>query len=553
MWRWLLTFVSPQRYPLLMVLTLSLFAAVAGLGQPYLTKRLIDDGLLKGQYPVVVQTVAMVICLALGTAALGGVTRTLYVKTSACVLHALREDLFGHLLTLSPDFYARTRQGDIHQRLDADMAEVQRFIVDSLLSALNNTVILVGSVIMLGLMSLPLTALLVAVLIVNAVFLKIIRPMLENLTRKCRERGSDIASFFVETLASTRCIQTFNAADRECHRLSGLHWQQRKDMLAMQWASYAASSVPGLILSLATAAVLLLGSQQVLEHRGMTLGVLIAFITYMTKACGPAQSLLSLYVSFQRAKVSLMRISELAWEIPVVQQLPVVRQVSAQGPGHLEIKGITFKYRSAQAPVLSSFSLSVPPGSRVALRGASGAGKSTLADLLQRHFDPSQGTIELDGVDLRHLNLACIRKRIAVVSQDTQLFSCSVLDNIRYARPMAEDAEVKAAAKMAGVDEFVERLSDGWNTAVGQRGHALSGGQRQRIAIARALLLHPQVLILDESTCSVEVDQERRIHECIDQLFANSTRIFISHRPRDDAPFDLVVDLDRPSVLRVAS
>ncbi|MCY1278800.1 putative multidrug export ATP-binding/permease protein [compost metagenome] len=547
-WQWLLEFVVPQWRQLSIVLLLSLVAAGAGLVQPLLTKHLIDDGILPGRFDLVLQCVSLIVGLAMTSALLGGSTRYLYANASARILHAMREALFRHLMTLSPSFYARTRQGDIHVRLDGDIGEIQRFAVDSLLTAVNSVVVLVGSVLILGLMSWELTALMFLVLVFNSLFLKLIRPYIESTTRRVRERGSDIAAFFVEVLGCAKCVQIFNGQQRENARLLTLHQNLRRETLNLQMLGYVAGTVPSLVLSLATAAVFLFGSHQIMSEGTMTLGVLIAFVTYMQRASGPVQTLLGLYVGYQRAKVSLVRVQELARQSPDIIAPRAQDRVVVVGRGNIELKDVGFSYPGTDKPVFQSLTVVVPAGSRVALRGPSGIGKSTLVDLLQRHFDPTVGCISLDGVDLRAIDLECLRRTVCVVSQEVHLFSGSILENIRYGRPDASDDEVLAIARMAGVNEFADSLPDGLLTQVGQRGGSLSGGQKQRIALARAILVEPKVLILDESTSGIDLAQESLIHREIDRLFAGRTRIIISHRPLPGAHFDLTIDLGEYTV-----
>ncbi|WP_262137664.1 ABC transporter ATP-binding protein [Pseudomonas sp. Marseille-Q5117] len=551
MWRWLMGFVRPHWAALSLVLALSLTAAAAGLVQPYLTQRLIDDGILKGQLSVVYVVVAIIVVMALLSALLGGVTRYVYVGTSAKVLHSIREDLFSHLLTLSPVFFATTRQGDILQRLDGDIAEIQRFAVDAILSAINNSVMLIGSLIMLAYMSIELMLLMLVVLVINGTFLKLIRPALERLTRLTRESGADIASFFVEILSTSKCVQMFNGQDREKAQLAVLHKNLRIQTLSLQIYSYLAGSFPSVVFSLAVAAVFWVGSNRVINEDAMTLGVLIAFVTYMQKANGPLQALLGLYVGYQRAKVCLNRVQELTRQETAVPQTKSNSIYSVRGGGEIWFKNVFFSYPTAEKSVFENLSFHIHPGSRVALRGDSGMGKSTIADLLQRHFDPDTGQIIVDGVDLRQHDIKALRRSVVVVSQDIHLFSKSVLENIRYGRPNASDEEVLKAASLAGLDNLIEQLPNGIMTSIGQRGAALSGGQRQRVALARALLMSPSILILDESTSGIDMRLEEQIHQEIDTLFVGKTRIFISHRPSLHKKFDVVIDLNVHELERV--
>ena len=401
---------------------------------------------------------------------------------------------------------------------------------------------LVGSVVILAWMSVELVVLLCCVLIINGLFLRYVRPRIECCTRSTRERGSDVAAFFVEILGLTKCVQMFNGQAREHNRLAKLHDSLREANLRLQVIGYLASAVPGLVMSLSIAGVFLVGGYSITEGT-MTLGVLIAFVTYMQRASSPAQSLLGLYVAYQRARVSLGRVRELSSEVPAVSTPTVPGCIVASGQDELILDNLSFRYPGTDNLVFSNLTWHVPAGSRVFVRGPSGSGKSTLVDLLQRHFDPDTGCILLGGKDIRCYDLKSLRDAVVVVSQDTQLFSCSLLDNIRYGQPKASDDAVMEAARVAGVDEFVKTLPEGYQTPLGPRGIRLSGGQRQRVALARAILLQPSVLIFDESTTGIDTDQEARIHREIDRLFAGRTRIFISHRALGDEKFDIIIDI----------
>ena len=541
--RWFASFLRPALPRLALVMLLSLAAVGAGLAQPYLTKRLIDDGLLAGQPQVVLEVAGLMAALALTALFLGASTRLLYVDASARILHSLRESLFAHLLSLSPEFFAHTRQGELMVRLDSDIAEMQRFALDLLLSATNSCVMLAGSLFILYQLSPALTEVMLLLIVLNAVFLRSVRPHIERLSRSTRERGASIASFLVEVLGATKSVQSYNGQQRERENLGRLHSALRQDTLRLQFVGYAAGALPGFLLALGTVGIFVLGTQSLQGQGPLTLGSLIAFASYVQRASGPIQSLLGMYVALQRARVSLDRVAELAAMRPAVaapaEPLPLPR-----GGGRIEIAGVSFSYPDAAGTVLEEAQLSIPAGAKLLLQGPSGAGKSTLADLLQRHYDPQRGSIRLDGVDLRHVDSAELRRAVVVVAQDAVLFSASIADNIRYGRPGASPEEVQAAARLARVDEFAAQLPQGLDTEVGERGAALSGGQRQRIALARAVLMHPRVLILDESTSGLDPGMDAEIRAAIDELFAGRTRIVVSHRPLPAAQFDLVAAID---------
>ncbi|WP_152224295.1 ABC transporter ATP-binding protein [Pseudomonas sp. SCB32] len=545
LWQWILPYALPQWPKFALVAVLSLITATAGLAQPYLSQRLIDDGMLKGNFGVVTLCVGAMVALAVVCALLGGVTRCLHNNASSRMLHRMREEMFAHLLALSPAYFSQTRQGDLHARLNADIGELQRFVVDSVFSVMNNGLMLMGAVLMLGYMSSELLAVLLIVLLVNAGFLRVMRSRVELMSQEVRERGTDLAAFFVETLGLVKCIQVFNGQELSTKRLQELHDRQRTSSLRLQLLGYFVGSLPGLVMSVSISMVFLVGAHRIAEG-SITLGVLIAFVTYMQRASSPIQALAGLYTGYQRAKVSAVRVRELSAQRPLVQTPPAA--VVVVGKGSIRLEDVHFAYPDSGRAVLRGVTAVIPAGSRVSIKGASGVGKSTLVDLLQRHFDPDSGRILLDAIDLRDQDLKHLRSRVAVVSQNAELFSCSLLENIRFGRPSATDEEVIVAARIAGVEAFSDQLERGLHTSVGQRGSRLSGGQRQRVALARAILLDPIILILDESTSGVDRLMEERILREIDTLFDSRTRIYISHRHVADTPFDQVIDLDTPAL-----
>ena len=540
--RWLYDFIRPHRVGLVLLLGLSVFTSLLVLVQPYLTKVLIDDGLIARHYPTVLVVVGLIFAAALLATVLSGVNRYFYTRLSGSVLFAMRESVYRHLQTLSPAFYSRNRGGDILARLDGDVAEIQRFAIDSLFAAVSALLGLVGTVGFMLYLNWQLSLLLLAVVPLQWIYLRFMRERVQQQVRRLRERGSDVTAFLVETLPSMKFIQGVAAESREAGRLGRLNRLYLGDLLKLQLVEFATAAVPNTLTSIARALVFIVGGYQVVSGE-MALGSLIAFNAYLGMAVGPVQALLGLYMSLHRVQVSLERVRYLVDAEADVR--PRGQRVPDQTMrGALQFEDVSFRYPGTEHAVLRRASARLPAGCKAGLKSPSGSGKTTVVDLVLRHYDPQEGRILADGVDIRDFRLGDWRSRIALVAQDIVLFRGSLLDNIRYARPGATVEEVQAAVRRARLEPLVERLPGGLDAAVGERGTTFSGGERQRIAIARALLQEPLLVILDEATSAVDEEVEREVLAAVDELFGDRTRLLISHRESALEDCDLLLAIE---------
>ncbi len=537
--RWLYGFVRPQRLAIAGLLGLSVCASLLVLVQPWLVKLLIDDGLLARNFPMLVLIAVLMIIAGLFGTALSGINRYLHTRLSGRILFALRDDLYRHLQKLSPSFYGQRRIGDLMSRLDGDVAEIQRFAVDSLFSAVSSVIGLVVAIAMLFTLSWKLSLLALVLIPLDVLWLRWMRRKVERDVRQLRERSADMSSFMVETLPVMKFIQSAGQQQREARRLESLGQGYMNQLLRLQVTEFFTQAVPGTLTSLSRACAFLIGGYWVVQGTWQ-LGALIAFSTYLGMAVGPVQSLLGLYVAIQRMTVSLGRVMELRGEEPTVFS-PVTPKPFPTS-GELRFDAVHFSH-PGRPSTLSGIEATIPYGLKVALSGGSGVGKSTLIDLLQRHHDPQSGRVLLGEVDLRELELFELRRRIAVVSQDIVLFRGSLADNLAYAVPDTSREAIAEVARLAQLDSLIASLPEGLDSPLGERGQQLSGGQKQRIAIARALLQDPLILVLDEATSAVDEATEREVIEAIDRLFAGRTRILISHRPSTLADADLRFEL----------
>jgi ATP-binding cassette subfamily B protein len=512
---------------------------------PYISKLIIDKGLLQKDFDALLFFSSGLFFVGILSTLLSGYNRIKHTQLSGKILFALREDVFQHLQKLPSTFYHQQRVGDISSRMDRDIAEIQRFAVDTLFSTFSAVLGLTAATAMMIHLHWQLSLILLILIPFQLFYLFKMRPKVERKNIKVRESAADISSFFAEKIPVIKFIQSAGAEKQELTKLSHLNQSFLGKLISLQITEFWTSAIPSTLVSLSRAVIFLIGGYWVIEG-SFTLGSLIAFTAYVAMAVGPLQSLLGLYLAWQRLTVSLDRVSYLRQQ-PLAQSGVQSQKLPKKLTGNIHLNALSFSH-TAETEIFNQVNLHIPAGSKVGIVGQTGIGKSTLLDLLQCHLLPTDGSIEIDGINLADIDIPSWRKRIAIAPQDPVIFRDSLADNIRYGHPQASRQEVNKAAISAGLEALICKLPNGLDTRISERGTALSGGEKQRIGLARVLLKKPVLLILDEPTSATDKVTENQIIEQIDQLFAKTTRIIVSHSGKPIANADMLIEITQSSL-----
>ena len=522
-----LGYVRPYWGALVPVVFVSVLSTGLSLVLPYLSKVLVDDAILGRDLTLLVQIVGLVIAIPLVSFGLNVFSGMRYTGGSADILFDMRLDLYRHLQRLSPRYYARTPLGDIVTRINGDIGEIQRVVSEAALSWFGQVIALMGTIGMLIYLDWQLFSASLVVMPPSLYTLVRYRSELETRITKLREKSSQIGSFLIETLQGMRTVVGANAQGREVERFRSRNDAFVEALLSMRLYTYVAGGLPGLLLTAGTALVFLFGGYRVIDG-AMSLGTLVAFMAYQARLMAPVQGLMGIYTNLATARASLVRVHEVLDETPDVWQVSEPKLME-KCRGEIQLQRVSFDFGRGVGG-LSQVDIEIPAGQIVAIVGESGCGKSTLADLLERHFDPEEGKVLLDGVPMSTLSLKDVRRHVSVVPQDPFIFHASVGDNVRYAAPEATDDSVITAVNAAGLTPLLERLPDGLHTLVGERGRQLSAGERQRLAIARAFLSDPAVIVMDEATGALDPSSEAAVLEGYERVMKGRTTILITHR-----------------------
>ena len=540
-------YVQPHKKVLIISFLLSLISTALGMIQPLFAKVLIDKVLLSQQYRLLLTLLAAVICLLVVSFVIRVSNSYIYTRYSAKLLFKMREDLFDHLQKVPLSFFSKRKIGDIYSRIAADMADIQGLVTDTLPGYLFNFLTCLLTATVLLWLNWQMAVLSFCFLPVAIYLISLIRPKLLKLAKILAESNADIAHFLFESLAGTSLIRAFGAEQLESEKLQEKQAGILKILLRYQVLGAFSRSVPTFYTLLNTIVVYGYGGFLVMKG-SLSIGSLVAFAIYQGRVFGPLQGLMDGFLAMQKAKVAINRVKEILDVPPAFQENGNIELSEHALKGEIAVENVSFAYE-AEEPVLNDLSFQIPAEKITAIVGPSGVGKTTICHLLMRLFDPNSGTVALDGVDLKAFKIESLRNQIALVSQDTFLFHSTILENIKYSKPKAGEEEIIEAAKAACIHDYIHTLPDRYQTVVGDRGVRLSGGQKQRISIARAILMEPMILILDEATAFLDASVEEQLKKTIRLLMRGKTIIVISHRLSSIQGVDKIIALEKEGIV----
>ncbi len=543
----LLPFLKP--YWKLAAISLFLLAVVLviDLAIPRLIQRIIDQGVNAHDMQVVLQTSGLMIGLSLLQFLLALGNNLFSIQAGEGVARDLREALFVKIQSFSYGNIDRFTTGRLMVRMSSDTAAVQRIFQVSLRIGTRAPLLMVGSLILMFNTNRSLALSMLPLLLVTSVIIVFFSIKMEPLFLSVQQKLDQLNTVLQENIAGARLVKAFVRADHESQRFAAVNEDFTERHVKVMTFMSTMSPVLTFFVNIGIVLVVYTGGLRVIQGN-MTDGQIIAFTNYLTTTMNPLIMMTMLANTWANGIASARRVNEVLDTPAEVQDLPGAARLPEDAQARVRFNHVSFHYNgSSETTVLDNVNLTAEPGKTVAILGATGSGKSSLIHLIPRFYDPAAGSVEIDGVDIRTVRQDSLLAQVGIVPQETVLFSGSVRDNIRYGKPEASDEEVVAAAKAAQAHDFILQLPQGYDTRVEERGVNLSGGQKQRIAIARAIILKPKILILDDSTSSVDVETETKIQEALQDIMQGRTSFVVAQRISTVLRADkiIVIDNDR--------
>jgi ATP-binding cassette subfamily B protein len=552
----LLSFLKPYRWQAIAASALLLGMVIADLLIPRLTQRIIDQGIANKDMNVIWQTALIMLGAAFISALFAIANNILSVKTAQSFAADLRSALVRKVQTFSFSNLDQIRTGELITRSTSDIQMVQTIVMLALRTLTRAPIWMVGAVVMLILTSKRLSLMMAAFVPVIVVFIWVFARKARPLFLWVQKKLDRLNTVLQENLAGVRVVKAFVRQEHEIKRFEAANKDLTRSTIQVMRLVALLGPMMTLILNFGVAGAVWFGGTATLAGE-LTVGKVVASINYLMFALFPLLMAAGMLAPIAAADASASRILEVLDTKPKVRQKPDAKELTG-ARGRIEFRDVYFSYSDDQsAPVLSGVSFVAEAGETIAILGETGSGKSTLIHLIPRFYDVTAGQVSFDGIDVRDLKINSLRENIGIALQEAVLFSGTIRDNICYGRPDATDEEVVAAAKAAQAAEFIDLLPDGYQTVIGQRGVNLSGGQRQRLAIARALVMKPKVLILDDSTSAVDIETEVRLQDALDRLIAESahttTRLIVAQRISTVLLSDKIIVLDKGKIAAIGT
>lgn len=523
----LFSFLKPYSLLVGLAFLLLIVSTFLSLVTPMLTKNAIDKYILGYNFSGLPKIALILLLVTVSQSVLSSFLRVLTEYISQNTVHHLRKTLYEHINNLSVGFFDWTKTGDLMARITSDTSLVGRLYGFASINMLVNFLTLIGIFVVVTIWQPLLGLLYLTLLPLVYIAMKAYALKVRPLWRKNREASGEITALMQEAITSIRVVKLFGQEDAELERFGAKNIEVRDLLIATSRTSSFWMPYVGFLTSFASALVLLIGGFLVIDNK-LTIGTLIAFTTYLGYLARPIRQSGFLINMIQSSASAGERIFELLDTVSNVKEKEDAHDVPSVN-GQITFVNVSFAYPNTKL-LLKNITLDINSGETLALVGPTGAGKSTLISLIPRFYDPFEGEILLDGVNIKEYKLKSLRQKIGFVLQETFLFDGTIFANIAYGKPLATLEEVKSAAKAAEIADFIESLPNGYNTEIGERGVRLSGGQRQRIAIARVLLVNPPILILDEPTANIDAGTEAKLEKAILNVSKNRTTIVIAHR-----------------------
>ncbi|MEM3591356.1 MAG: ABC transporter transmembrane domain-containing protein [Candidatus Bathyarchaeia archaeon] len=546
---WLMSFLKPYAHYVILAVILSLSITALNLTPPYLMKLLLDEVFAKRNLSMLIYIVAAFISIYALNAALGAAQNYTLSYLGQKLIYNIRVKVYEHIQRLSLGFYDRMSSGRIMTRVTDDVGRVQWFLTWGTQTLITSTLQIIGIGIIIFSMNIYLAIFALLPIPIIVVGVPLFRKRAHRAYHKVWRRWADVSSLLWDTIPGIVVVKSFTQEKFEIKRLVERLGNLVIANLKVTLLHIKFFPLLGFAISSGTAIVWWIGGQEVLREN-ISLGSLVAFVSYMGMFYGPVQTISNLFEPLQSSLTSSERILEIMQIEPEIKDAPDA--VEFQFKGSIMFRNVSFGY-NPYIPVLSNINLEIKPGEKIGIVGPSGSGKTTLTKLLLRFYDPTEGSIYIDGVDLRKIKLQCLRSQIGLVLQDPLLFYGSIAYNIAYGKQDAAPEEIIAAAKAANVHEFAMNQPLAYDTNVGDRGWRLSGGERQRVSIARAIITEPKILILDEATSSVDTLTEKKIQEAMENLAKGRTTIIIAHRLSTLQNVDRIVVMDKGRIVEVGA